>query len=241
MYQGKRILGVIPARGGSRRVPRKNIRPLAGAPLIAYAIESAAASPALDRVIVSTDDSEIAEVARSRGADVPFLRPAELARDNTPDGPVFSHALEFLERSGEAYDYVLNLRPTTPFRTAEDIGRIVAIAAEGNFDVVRSVTASEAEHHPYWMYRGDGAVLTPLIRGKSIKTYYQRQLLPAGFYALNAVVDLVSRRQIARAGAVYQAARTGYIEIPKERSWDINDEIDFAVAEAIANSLKHHG
>ena len=234
MYQGKKILAVIPARGGSRRVARKNIRPLCGKPLLAYAILSARESPLVDRLVVSTDDQEIARIARHWGADAPFMRPAELAQDTTPDGPVFRHALEFFEKRGERYDYVLNLRPTTPFRTAEDIARALEVAHEGGYDVVRSVTVAEAEHHPYWMYRVSGGMLRPLLEGHDIATYYQRQLLPRDFVMLNAVIDVVSRKQVMDApSSVYLADPTGSVEIPRERSWDINEEIDFQIAELV--------
>ena len=231
MYKGKKILGVIPARGGSKRVVRKNVREICGKPLIAYAILSAQKSPLIDRLIVSTDDEEIASVAREWNAEVPFMRPPELAGDKTPDGPVFRHTLEFAEKDGAQYDYILNLRPTSPFRNAEDIANIIEAAHNGNFDVVRSVTVVEAENHPYWMYQKVDGTLKPVIEGKDIVTYYQRQLLPRDFVALNAVLELVSRKQVYEARALYLADPTGYIETPKERSWDINEEIDLEIAE----------
>ncbi|TSC78298.1 MAG: N-acetylneuraminate cytidylyltransferase NeuA [Parcubacteria group bacterium Gr01-1014_33] len=233
MYQGKKILGIIPARGGSKRVARKNVRMLCGKPLIAYAFFSARESPLIDRLIVSTDDREIADIARQWGMEVPCMRPPELAEDRTPDGPVFRHALDFLEKEGERYEYVLNLRPTTPFRTADDIARIIETADQGNYDVVRSVTVVEAENHPYWMYQTVNGALQPLIPGKDIATYYQRQLLPRDFVQLNAVIELVSAKQVREASSMYLADPTGYIEIPKERSWDINEEIDLEIAELV--------
>jgi len=112
-----KILGLIPARGGSKGIPRKNIKPLGGKPLIAYSIEAGLKSRYLDKVLVSTDDEEIAQVARQYGADVPFIRPAELARDDTPTLPVIQHALRFLADKGETYDAVCLLQPSSPFRT----------------------------------------------------------------------------------------------------------------------------
>ena len=123
-------LGIIPARGGSIRVPRKNIRSLGGKPLIACTIEAADSASRLDRVIVSTDDEEIAEVARSHGADVPFMRPAELATEDTPDAPVFIHALNWLgETEGFYPELLVNLRPTTPFKTGGIIDEVILTEA----------------------------------------------------------------------------------------------------------------
>ena len=142
-------LGIIPARGGSRRVPRKNIRLLAGKPLIAYTIEAARAATTLDRVIVSTDDEEIAGVARRYGGEVPFMRPAELAADDTPDAPVFLHALDWLAKE-EGFDpeLVVNLRPTSPFKTGVVIDEVVEVALETRADVVRTVTRVPPKARP---------------------------------------------------------------------------------------------
>src|SRR5207248_658548 len=112
MYQGKRILGVVPARGGSKGLPKKNIRPLLGKPLLAWTLEQAKASQYFDRVIVSTDSVEIADIARKSGGDVPFLRPAELARDTTATIDVLVHALSYLKENGEFYDDLVLLEPT---------------------------------------------------------------------------------------------------------------------------------
>jgi N-acylneuraminate cytidylyltransferase len=123
-----RTLGLIPARGGSKGIARKNLTCLAGRPLIAHTIESAKKASSLDRVIVSTDDEEIAAVARSFGAEVPFMRPAELAEDATPDLPVFVHALEWLQQhEGYTPAFVAHLRPTSPLRTAQHIDEAVSL------------------------------------------------------------------------------------------------------------------
>ena len=130
------VLGLIPARGGSKGIPRKNLRELAGKPVLAWTIEAALACPLLDRVLVSTDDDEIAAAARACGAEVPFARPAQLANDDTPDLPVYRHALETL---GYEFDVVAWLRPTAPLRTAEDIAAAVRLLEETGADCVRSV------------------------------------------------------------------------------------------------------
>jgi N-acylneuraminate cytidylyltransferase len=139
--QKREILALIPARGGSKRVPRKNIRPLWDKPLIAYAIEAALASKEIDRVICSTDDREIADIALSFGAEVPFLRPAEFARDKSGDTEVYLHLLSWLrEQEGYQPDIITNLRPTNPLRRVEVIDDILrALKSRPDVDCIRSV------------------------------------------------------------------------------------------------------
>ena len=122
VYKNKKILGVITARGGSKGIPRKNIKELNGKPLIAYTIESAKDSNYLTRCIVSTDDEELLKSTKQHSADVPFIRPAELAQDKSTSMEVVQHALKWLkENNGEEYDYLMILQPTSPLRTSEDI------------------------------------------------------------------------------------------------------------------------
>src|SRR5262245_13926725 len=125
------VLGLIPARGGSKGVPRKNIKPLAGKPLLNYTAEAALSSQKLTRVILSTEDEEIAEVGRACGIEVPFLRPAELAQDTTPTLPVVQHALQFLEAMGSHFDAVCLLQPTNPFRRTVDIDNCIELLESG--------------------------------------------------------------------------------------------------------------
>lgn len=149
-------LGIIPARGGSTRVPRKNLKPLGGLPLIAYTILAARAAGELDRCIVSTDDDEIAAVAREFGAEVPFRRPAEIARDSTPDLPVFQHALAWLaEREGYRPEFVIHLRPTQPFRPPALIDGVVRLLREKEVDCVKSLVP--VAQHPHKMWKLDQA------------------------------------------------------------------------------------
>lgn len=232
----KKIVGLIPARGGSKRVPGKNIRLLLGKPLIAWTIETARTCPALDRVIVSTDDPEIAEIARSAGAEVPFLRPPDLAADKTPDLPVYQHALGWLaEQQGYFPAIVAWLRPTAPLRTAEDITAAIELLIETGADWVRSVCP--VEHHPYWMKRlEEGSRLTPFLPGKDESQYYQRQLLPP-LYRLNGAVDVSWRATIMEKGLIYAGNMHGYV-MPPERSVDIDDMLDFALTESLLKARK---
>lgn len=155
MIQNFKVLGLIPARGGSKRVPHKNIKMLAGKPLLFYTIEQAKKSKYIDRVVVSTDDENVAQVAREYGAEVPFMRPADLAGDDVTDFPVFLHALEWL-RDKEQYqpDIVVQLRPTHPLRKIEDVDRATKLlATHPEADSVRTV--KEPDQTPYKMYKVD--------------------------------------------------------------------------------------
>lgn len=157
-------MGLVLARGGSKRVPKKNIKDLCGKPLIAYSIEAGKQSKYMDRVITSTDSEEIAEVARTYGSEVPFMRPAELAVDTATDYPTFVHALEWLkEHENYVPDIVVQLRPTSPLRTAAQIDAAVELlAAHPEADSVRTVT--EPDQSPYKMYRVNNAgYLEPLL------------------------------------------------------------------------------
>ena len=214
------VLGLIPARGGSKGIPRKNLRELAGKPLLAWTVEAALACPLLDRVLVSTDDDEIAAAARACGAEVPFARPAQLANDDTPDLPVYRHALETL---GDEFDVVAWLRPTAPLRTAEDIAAAVRLLEETGADCVRSVC--EAEHSPYWMGRVEEGRLVPLLDDLPP----QRQLLPP-VYRLNGAVDAV--RCAAVGEELFDGDVRAYV-MPPERSVDLDTELDFLLAEVL--------
>ena len=157
------ILAIMPGRGGSKGVPRKNIKDMCGKPLLAWTIEEAKKSKYITRIILSTDDSEIASVGKEWGAEVPFMRPAELAEDSTPDLPVFEHTLNWLkENENYVPDLVLHLRINSPLRTAEDIDRGIELMKENmDADAVRAVT--KAPLHPLKSYRLEGDRLMPFV------------------------------------------------------------------------------
>lgn len=158
------VLALVLARGGSKRIPNKNIKELDGKPLIGYSIEAARGSKYIDRVITSTDSAEIAEMAKRFGSEVPFMRPDELAADSVTDFPVFEHALAWLkEHEGYEPDIVVQVRPTSPLRSAEDFDKAIELLAEHpEADSVRTV--AEPEQSPYKMYKvGDDGFLEPLL------------------------------------------------------------------------------
>lgn len=230
MAKEKAVLAIIPARGGSKGVPRKNIRLLGGKPLIAYAIEVGLKSPSIKRVIVSTEDAEIAEIAKRYGAEVPFMRPTDLAGDTVPEQPVFRHALKWLEENeGYVPEFVLSLKCTTPLKTAGDIEAVVKKLKETDCDSVRTMTRVNGVYHPYWMYKERGDLAEPFVDGLDIAKWYQRQLLPP-VYRLNGVVD-GARRSVMMEKSNLWGNTMAMVEVPEDRAVDIDTELDFRVVE----------
>ncbi|MDZ4260333.1 MAG: acylneuraminate cytidylyltransferase family protein, partial [Candidatus Sungbacteria bacterium] len=183
MYKGNNVLAVIPARGGSKGIPKKNIKMLAGKPLIVWSIEVAKASQYIDRTIISTDSEEIAEVSRTAGAEVPFLRPAEFAQDLTPDTPVFEHCLQWLkEKEHFVPELIVHLRPTGPMRTAQEIDKAIELLVlHPEADSVRSV--EEPDKPPFKMWSPEGEYIRPFAEVSGMKDFHTmpRQMLPKVF------------------------------------------------------------
>ena len=227
------ICAVIPARGGSKGVPRKNVRLFGGRPLIAHTIDAARRALTLNRVIVSTDDEEIARVARECGAEVPFVRPADLSGDHVPTLPVLQHAARWLEETcGEAVDAIVTLQPTSPFRRVEHIEEAVARWRETGADAV--VTVCVAERSPYWMGTLSGDRFLPLIQ--DFEAYRSRQTLPT-VYRLNGAVYVTSRRMLFDEARIL-GGDTRAVLMSADESLDIDTLADFAVGEAMARETK---
>ena len=215
------LLALIPARGGSKGIPRKNIRPFCGKPLLQWSIDAALASACVDQVLVSTDDPEIAEIAKACGAEVPFLRPAELATDTAPGIAPVLHALEQLPHVGD----VLLMQPTSPLRTSDDIKAIVALRHQAACETVVSLTPSAK--HPAWMYSlSQDQLLEPLLLMDAADC---RQQLSAT-YMLNGALYLASRAFLLREHAFIGPDTLGYV-MPVERSVDIDTLLDWQWAE----------
>ncbi len=230
MMNKLRFLGIIPARSGSKGVKDKNIRMLCGKPLIAYTIESAHSAAGLDRIIVSTDCQRIAEIAADYGAEVPFLRPVELAQSTTPDGPVMRHAVEWLQvNDDELFTHVVYLRPTIPLRKPGTIERAIEICrADDSVTGVRTTIRVQGVHHPYWMYSVVDDVLCPFIEGIDIARYFQRQLLPPCF-RLTGTVDILSVTSLLQ-GELY-GSRIANLEVDECEAVDIDTIHDFDLCE----------
>jgi CMP-N,N'-diacetyllegionaminic acid synthase len=227
------MVGLVVARGGSKGIPRKNTAPLAGKPLIYWTIDAALASTALRRTIVSTDDGKIARVARERGAEVPFARPAELALDTTASLDVALHALDWLQMDeGHDPEYLLLLQPTSPFRTASDIDGAADLAVRRQADAVLGV--SLAENHPYLTRRilEDGS-LADFVQ--SDMAYLRRQDLPPA-YVINGAIYITRAESLRRNRTFFPTGALAYI-MPQDRSLDIDTPWDLAVAELLARQL----
>ncbi len=198
MFNNFKVLALIPARGGSKRVPQKNIKELAGKPLLFYTIEQAKKSKYIDRLIVSTDDQGVARIAKECGAEVPFMRPAELAGDEVTDFPVFLHCLEWL-RDNEKYqpDIVVQLRPTHPLRDPADVDRAIELlASHPEADSVRTV--KEPDQTPFKMYKiGERGLLEALlpIHGVPESFNLPRQKLPQAYEHVG-VADVIWAKTI---------------------------------------------
>lgn len=228
----KKILGIIPARAGSKRVKYKNIKNLNGKPLIAYTIEAALQSNKIDRLIVSTDSPEIAMIAKDFGAEVPFIRPSELAKDDVPDLPVFLHALDELNTLyGYNPDIVVNLRPTSPFKTCKIINKVISEFENPDVDCVRTMTKTEGVYHPYWMYKvAKNGVASQFMSDININDYYQSQLLPS-IYRINGVVDAYRINKIIDRDILSGNIRS--VIIDEKESFDIDTEFDFKLCEML--------
>lgn len=234
------ILGLIPARGGSKSVPRKNIRALVGEPLIAYTIREARRSRHITRVVVSTEDEEIASVARRYGAEVPFLRPAELAEDYVTDLPVFRHCLDWLRaEQGYAPEVVVHLRPTAPLRTAAHIDRGIELLLESpQADAVRSVCP--VGQHPLKTWRIVEGALAPFVPEDVFgiaEAYNQpRQKLPAA-YVQNGAVDVVWARVIVEQGSM-TGRSIRPLAMHEDESVNIDSPLDWELAEILMRRRK---
>ena len=225
-----RVLGLIPARGGSKGIPHKNIRLLNGKPLLQYTAEAALQARSLSNVILTTDDEQIATVGRECGLMVPFMRPSHLAQDNTPTLPVIQHAINWCEIVGDYYDAICLLQPTSPFRQTKDIDACIQLLWDNDADAVVTVLPVPPKYNPHWVYfqTVDGSLhlstgeLIPLPR---------RQELPPAFHREGSIY--VTRRDIiVEQNSLYGQKLLGYL-IEPERSVNIDTVEDWHQAERI--------
>ena len=229
-----KVLAVITARGGSKGIPRKNLRPLAGKPLIAWTIECAlAVEDRLHRTLVSTDDRSIADVARRFGADVPFLRPPELAMDESSSLDVVKHAVSFAEdEEGAPVDWILLLQPTSPLRAPEDIHAALDIASEQRCDSVIAVE-QVVETHPMLLKTIVDGKLMPY--GDAPLDGVRRQDCRPDVFINNGAIYL-TRRDVVMEEASFLGSNARPYRMPPERAVDIDTEVDFRIAEALIAS-----
>jgi CMP-N-acetylneuraminic acid synthetase len=229
-----RVLAVVPARGGSKGIPRKNLQVLAGKPLVARAVEAGLAAQLVTRVLCSTDDAEIADAARAAGAEVPFLRPAQLAQDTSEDWPVFMHVLDWLARE-QAWtpDIVVNLRPTSPLRRVEHVDDAIRLLLETGADSVKAVCLARQHPHKMWLRQPDGGLRpfldTPfrLARGPDVPRAELEDV-----YWQNGVVD-VTRREVILEQRTLIGQRVAGLVTTAADSIDIDTPLDLALAELL--------
>ena len=234
----KEIIALIPARSGSKGVPDKNIRPLGGIPLMAYSISVALKSTLIDRVIVSTDSEEYARIARNYGAEVPFIRPLELAQDDTLDLPVIKHCLDYLNRN-EKYipDIVVHLRPTSPLRTPKMVDDAIRMLIENDeASSIRCVCEPAQNPFKMWTLNKDGFI-QPLINSNITEAYNQpRQALPNVLWQ-NGYIDVV-RYETITEGRSITGNKILPLTVDSENIIDIDNHITLKLAEYIYQSQK---
>ena len=237
-----KVLGLITARGGSKGVPGKNLKLLDGRPLLAYSVEAATDTP-LDRLIISTDDPKIADVARSLGCEVPFMRPAALAQDDTPHLPVVEHAVRWVvEHERYQPDAVVILQPTSPLRTSADIAAALRMLELSGADSVVSVNEVSAHAHPMRMLRVDDAGFAQLfVTGEPVRRRVnRRQDLPKAWVMNGAIYAFRTGVLFAAEPSLYGDRVIAY-PMPAERSISIDDLEDWAAAEqALARRPHDH-
>jgi CMP-N,N'-diacetyllegionaminic acid synthase len=237
-----RVLGIITARGGSKGIPGKNLKLLSGRPLLDYSIDAANDTP-LDRLILSTEDKKIAEAARTLGCEVPFMRPAELARDDTPHLPVIQHAVKWLQdHEGYRADVVLTLQPTSPLRSAADIAAALRMLELSDADSVVSVSEVTAHAHPMRMLKvDDQGFATLFATGEPVRNRInRRQDLPKAWVMNGAIYACRTEVLFAAAPSLYGDRVVAY-PMPAERSISIDDLEDWEAAErAIAKRPPDH-
>lgn len=223
-------LYIIPARGGSKGIPRKNIKPLAGHPLIGYSIDVALSLTSPDRICLSTDDEEIADVARSLGLDVPYMRPAELATDTAGSREVIIDAMDFYEARGVRFDCVVLLQPTSPLRTVDDVQRCLDRYAP---DIDMVVSVKEAACNPYYnCFETDADGYLHVSKGDGL--YTRRQDAPPA-WEYNGAVYVINPDSIRRMPLGAFPRRVA-IEMPRSRSIDLDTPMDWLIAETLLNS-----
>lgn len=234
MYNGKKILAIIPARGGSKGLPRKNIKPLLGKPLIGWSIEQAKKSKYIDEIFISTDSQEIAAIAVGFGIKVPELRPAELASDAAPSSGFVLHTIQYYRQKGQEFDYILLLEPTSPMRKKEDIDNAISLLSEyPDADGVVSLGEVHMEHPGIVKNVRDNRVFPYIDTTKNVT---QRQALEKAYFPYG-VIYLVKRDVFEQTKLFYSSLSVPYF-IERWQNYEIDDIYDFMCIESIMKYKK---
>lgn len=226
-----KILGIIPARGGSKRIPDKNAKNFNGKPLLAWAVETALKSR-LDRIIVTTDDKVLAKIAKKAGAEVPFLRPRALATDMVGIEPVLKHALEWL-KNNENYvpDAIVLMMPTNPARTGKHINDSIKLYSQKKTDSVISVVVARANHNPHWILKRDRKGSVTLFTGKSLKDIATRSQDLPSCYLRNDIVYIINPKNLYDRKPNLYGNKVELLIMDDSTDIDINTPEDWFVAE----------
>lgn len=233
MIDGKTILALIPARGGSKGLPRKNVLPICGKPLIAWSVDKGLKSKYVDTVLVTTDSQEIADIAKAAGAHVPFLRPAELATDKSSTYDAIRHALTFLqEKESKTFDYVALLEPTSPLREDDDIDRMLEqlVSSVADFDSIISV--GEVDEHPSIVRRLNGSNLEPFC--PELQQTTRRQDNEPAYFPYG--VAYIAKTDVLLAENTFYTKRCTHFKIKQYQNYEIDDIYGFLCVESI---MKH--
>jgi len=228
MLKHNKIIALIPARGGSKRLPDKNIRLLQGKPLISYTIKAALQTRLVDRVIVTTDSAKIASVARRHGADIPFIRPKKLASDTAKTIDVLLHAVRYVEKTDQHPDIIVLLQPTSPFTQPKDIEHAIkTLRATKTNSCVSMCSVSE---HPEWMFTIHRHHAYPFIKSNNLQKRSQEL---SKLYTLNGAVYAIRTDFLMQQKKIIDTKSLSSIIMPRERSVDIDTAYDFAIAQTM--------
>lgn len=233
MIDGKRIIGIIPARGGSKGLPGKNIKMLCGKPLIAWSIEAGLASQYIDEVMVTTDSEEIADIARGFGATVPFIRPTELASDIATSFDTIKHSIDFYRNNlGKAFDYVVLLEPTSPLRDKDDIDKsIEQLLSKKNAMAIVGISKTESQN-PAFLVKKDNQDFLVGYENKPVNVIRRQDIEEVYFFEGSVYVSDID--ELLSKKTFYHERTIGY-EVPKWKSFEVDDIDDFVVIEALLN------
>lgn len=235
------ILGIIPARGGSKGIPRKNIKPLCGKPLIAYTVESAISSGIFHRIILTTDSEEIASVGKQFGAEVPFLRPPELAEDNTPTLPVILHTLKWLkEKEGFVPDHTVILQPTTPLRQGFHLKEAIDLLIKSEADSVVSVSEVPGHYNPHWQFKLDLKNRLKIFTGESLQNIVKRRQDLLKTYTRNGAIYAFKTKLLFEATPSFYGNDVCAYIMEGKYSVNIDSMEDFKMAEIKMAEIKNN-
>lgn len=232
MYKNKKIIATILARGGSKGLPNKNIKPMLGKPLLAYTIDHAKSSQYLDEIVVSTDDKAIAKVVNKFGIKTPFLRPKELARDDSPSADAVIHALDWFKKEGREFDVLVLLEPTSPLRKTTDIDNAIKLFVD-NYEKADTLLCLGEIHsdteHPIGVKKIEDGYIKPFVLDGM--KFYQRQQLPKAFGIYGGIY--ISKVDVYRETKSFLTGKTIPYYVERWQEFEIDDYIDWVCVEAV--------